>query len=108
MTQYAGRLEDRFRRVVADILSRLRRLESRTAAIDSGMPLHLLPAQIDPAYTSGDPKVLINGSATLSGPYGHLTSYTPAASDHVLIGPIPLTAQGGSVTNWVVLGKVTP
>lgn len=47
-----------------------------------------LPAVIDPAYASGDPQVLLNGSATLSDPHQHLASYTPVAGDPILAMPV--------------------
>jgi hypothetical protein len=80
---------------------RLTRLETRTAGIDSGMPLGLLPGVIDPAYTAGDPHVLVNGSATLTGPYQHLATYTPAAGDSVILAPV-----GGTLKAYVVMGKL--
>lgn len=80
---------------------RVAKLESRTAGIDSGMPLGLLPGIIDPAYTTGDPHVLVNGAAVLSGPYQHLASYTPAANDAVVLAPV-----GGSTKAYIVLGKL--
>lgn len=83
-----------------DMWARIRRLEARTAGIDSGFPLMALPAQIDPAYTSGDPKVLINGASTLSGPFQHLASYTPAAGDQVIIQPVVC------LRTYVILGKL--
>lgn len=106
MPAYPTSLPARFASDLARLFRRVRQLEARTAAIDSGWPLAALPGIINPAYTSGDPTVLVNGSATLTGPYNHLSSYTPAASDQVLLLPIPLTAQGGAVTNYVILGKV--
>ncbi len=107
MTAYPGNLKIRWPQDLAALMRRVRSLEARTAAIDSGMPLAMLPAQIDPAYSgTGDPQVYANGSTTLTGPYNHLASYTPTAGDLVLIAPIPLTAQGGSVTSYVILGKI--
>jgi len=105
VTVYAKPIDERYQAEVKALLARVKRLEQRTACIDSGMPVAALPAVIDPAYASGDPKALVNGSATLTGPYNHLASYTPAANDQVLVLPIPLTAQGGPVTSYVVLGK---
>jgi len=60
-----------------------------------------LPAQagvISPAYTSGNPMVTVGSDTTLTGPYQHLSSYTPAASDHVAL----LWVAG----TWIVLGKL--
>lgn len=106
MTAYAKTLADRFAAEMRAFRSRLTRLEQKTAGIDSGMPVALLPGIINPAYTSGDPKVLVNGSATLSGPFQHLASYTPAANDAVLLAPLPVTAGQGTGT-YVVLGRLT-
>lgn len=100
MTIYPKSLEQRFAGQLADMLRRLTKLESRTGAIDSGFPLAPLPAVIDPAYSSGDPHAYINGSAVLTGPYGHLASYTPAASDVVLVMPV------GVQQTYVVLGRM--
>jgi hypothetical protein len=101
VTLYPAPLEKRFQQTITQILQRLTRLESRTAAIDSGWPLAALPAVIDPGYTSGDPKAYINGSTTLTGPYKHLAAYTPAAGDSVLAMPV------GVQQTYVILGKLT-
>lgn len=106
MPDYARELTQRFAHQVNDLFARVRKLETRTSAIDSGMPLAVLPAVIDPAYSSGDPKAFINGSAALTGPYNYLASYTPAAGDAVLAVPIPLTAQQAGLTSYVIIGKV--
>lgn len=81
---------------------RLAKLESRTAGIDSGFPLGLLPGVISSSYTSGDPMVAVNGAAEATGPYKYLTSYTPAAGDSVILAPV-----GGSMKAYVVIGKVS-
>jgi hypothetical protein len=99
---YPSALEQRFAATLSAIQMRLTKLESRTSAIDSGFPLAILPAVIDPGYTSGDPKAYINGSSNLTGPYQHLAAYTPAANDQVAIAPI-----GGTSQAYVVLGKLT-
>jgi hypothetical protein len=80
--------------------SRLAKLESRTAGIDSGMPVALLPGVISSSYTTGDPMVLVNGAATATGPYKYLTSYTPVANDPVILAPV-----GGSMKAYIVIGK---
>ena len=98
---YPQPLEQRFAETLRAIQARLTKLESRTGAIDSGWPLAPLPAVIDSAYTSGDPKVYINGSSTLSGPYQHFASYTPAAGDAVLVLPV------GVQQTYIVLGKLS-
>jgi hypothetical protein len=101
VTLYPAPIDRRFAQVLAQIQQRLTRLESRTAAIDSGWPLAALPAVIDSGYTSGDPKAYINGSATLTGPYQRLASYTPAAGDAVLAVPV------GVLQTYIILGKLT-
>jgi hypothetical protein len=61
-----------------------------------------LPAQtgvISPSYTSGDPMVTVGSDATTTGPYQHLSGYTPAASDAVAL----MRAAG----TWIVLGKLS-
>lgn len=100
MTMYPVELSKRFAQTITQIQQRLGRLESRTAAIDSGWPLAALPAVLDPAYTSGDPKAYLNGAAVLTGPYQHLASYTPAAGDAVLAIPV------GATQTYVILGKL--
>lgn len=100
MTLYPPALEQRFSAAMADLQRRLTKLESRTAGIDSGFPLAVLPAVIDSGYTSGDPKAYINGATTLTGPYQHLASYTPAAKDQVLAIPV------GQLGTYVILGRL--
>lgn len=99
---YPVPLEKRHAQTMQQIKERLNRLESRTACIDSGFPLAALPAQIDPGYTSGDPKAYVNGSTTLTGPYQHLAAYTPAANDNVVVLPV-----GGASQTYIILGKPT-
>lgn len=107
MTAYPDSLQVRWASTLRDLLHRVRNLEVRTAGIDSGMPLGILPGVVDSGYTSGNPKVNVNGSGTLSGPYDYLASYTPAAGDAVIVAPIPVTGQsGGAVTAYIVLGKI--
>lgn len=105
MVAYPEELTRRFAGEIQRMQSAIRKLQQRTAGIDSGAPLAVLPAVIDPGYVSGDPKARINGSATLTGPYQHLAAYAPAAGDTVLVIPTPLTAP--SVTSYVILGKLT-
>ena len=56
---------------------------------------------IDPAYSgSGRPKVIFDGSATVSSKtYPYLSSYTPRANDRVILANV-----GGT---HVILGKIT-
>jgi hypothetical protein len=97
---YPADITRRFAQILTDVQRRLTKLETRTVAIDSGYPLAVLPATIDPAYVSGDPKAYINGSTTLTGPYQHLAAYTPAANDSVLALPV------GATQTYVILGKL--
>lgn len=88
MTMFPRELTQRFSQEIASLRKRIRKLESRTVILDSGWPVAALPAVIDSGYTSGDPKAYLNGSATLTGPYQHSASYTPAAGDSVLALPV--------------------
>ncbi|KJE26979.1 hypothetical protein LG52_12 [Geobacillus kaustophilus] len=55
---------------------------------------------IDPAYSSGRPKVIFDGSTTVSSKtYPYLSSYTPRANDRVILANV-----GGT---HVILGKIT-
>jgi hypothetical protein len=101
VTQYPPKLgSDRIAATLKGIQTRLTRLETRTGSIDSGFPVAVLPGVISSSYTTGDPMVVINGAATATGPYKHLTSYTPAASDSVILAPV------GPSRTYVVLGKL--
>lgn len=104
MPMYPAPLERRFAAVLEAIQVRLRKLESRTASIDSGFPMAALPGVVDSAYnstTGGDPKVYVNGSSQLTGPYKMLGSYAPAANDNVVLIPV-----SGSSQSYVVLGNI--
>jgi len=99
---YPRPLETRFAAQLHSMRQRLTKVETRTAAIDSGFPLAALPAVIDSAYGgSGDPMAYINGAAALTGPYQHLAAYTPVAGDSVLALPV------GALQTYIILGKVT-
>lgn len=100
MTMYPASLTNRFGQTLRAIQARITKLETRTASIDSGFPLAALPAVINPAYTSGNPTVYVNGATVLTGPYQYLSSYTPAASDSVLVLPV------GELQAYVILGKL--
>lgn len=55
--------------------------------------------KIDPAHTTGRPKIVFDGEITASGKqYPYLASYTPAASDRVILALV-----SGS---YIVLGKI--
>lgn len=98
---YPKPLDQRFAHSLQDLLRRITKLETRTGSIDSGWPLAALPAVIDSGYSgSSDPMAYINGASTLTGPYQHLTSYTPVAGDSVLALPV------GATQTYVILGKV--
>jgi len=54
---------------------------------------------IDPAYSSGKPKVMFDGETVVSAKqYPRLASYTPVASDRVLILSV--------ANSYVILGKI--
>lgn len=56
--------------------------------------------KIDPAYTTGRPKIVFDGETTASGKqYPYLSNYSPAANDRVI-----LAAVSGS---YVILGKIS-
>lgn len=42
-------------------------------------------AKIDPNYTSGRPRVIIEGESTLTSPKIYTKGYTPAAGDKVIL-----------------------
>lgn len=64
-------------------------------------PLFVL-GKIDPAYTSGRPKVVFDDdtSQTATGPYPYVSSYTPAADDRVLLARVGVSGK------YVILGKI--
>jgi hypothetical protein len=100
MTQYPPPMLQRFPATLKALQARVPKLETRTAGIDSGFPLAVLPGVIDPGNAgSGDPNVYVNGASTLTGPYQHLASYTPAAGDSVLLAPVEV------FQTYVILGK---
>jgi hypothetical protein len=102
VTQYPQKLGmERFQATMTGLLRRVAKLETRTAGIDSGFPLQMATGVIDPGYTSGDPQAYFNGASALSGPYQHLSSYTPTAGDTVLLAPV------GVLQAWVILGLLT-
>ena len=101
MTKYPDSLTSRFGATLQAMQRRITKLETRTGSIDSGFPLAVLPAVIDPAYSgTGNPNAYINGSATLTGPYGYLAAYTPVASDAVFVLPV------GVLQTYVIAGKL--
>lgn len=100
MTLFPSPIEQRHAAAMVAIRQDIRKLQTRTAGIDSGFPLMALPATIDPAYTTGDPHAFINGSTTLTGPYQHLASYTPVASASVVVLPVP------ALQTYIVLGSL--
>ena len=101
MTQYPSPFLARFSATLSALQKRVKKLETRTAGIDSGFPLMMLPGQIDPSFSgTGSPKVFVNGQTTLSGPFQNLASYTPVAGDAVLLAPV------GAMQSYVIIGKV--
>jgi hypothetical protein len=85
------------------LIRQVTKLQSRTAAIDSGFPLATLPGVISESYTgSGNPQVYVNGSSELSGPYAFLGTYKPVAGQAVLLQPV------GAQQTYVIAGSTTP
>lgn len=101
---YPAPLLQRFSATLKELQTRVGRLETRTAGIDSGFPLMVLLGVVNPAYTSGDPTVQVNGQVdsngnpVYSGPFQHLASYTPVAGDSVLLVPV------GALQAYVIIG----
>lgn len=105
MTTYPQKLGmERYKATMKALQADVAKLKTRTAGIDSGFPLMVLPAVIDSGYTvgSGNPQAYVNGAAALSGPYAFLAPYTPAAGDQVLLLPVP------ALKTYVIAGSVTP
>lgn len=98
MTTYPTHPEKWLASTMSTLLRRVTMLEQRTRNIDSGTLLQTITGVIDPAYVSGQPMVTITGAAALTGPYQRLVSYTPVASDLVLLIP--------SGSTYVVAGKL--
>jgi hypothetical protein len=90
MTNYPPTLDRRHAATLQDMQKRLKVVESRTMGIDSGQPLMHLPGVVSATYANdgSPPLVHVNGSATLTGPYQYLSSYTPTASDSVKLVPL--------------------
>lgn len=103
LTLYPKKLDDRFSAAMKQLQSDMRKLQTRTAAIDSGFPLAVLPGVIDSGYIpgSGSANAYINGSATLTGPYACAAGYAPVAGDSVLLAPV------GANQTYVILGSTT-
>lgn len=102
MTQYAKPLAQRAGHNFRDLWARVRKLEARTAGIDSGFPLMALPAVVV-AKQTGPPSTVtvnLNGSTTVSGPFEYLASYTPTVNDSVIALPIPASRT------YVILGAL--
>ena len=95
-------LERRFADTLKTLQARLRRLEARTAGVDSGFPLMALPTVIA-ATAAGPPATVtafLNGSLTATGPYSYLASYTPTIGDNVIALPLVGTRT------YVIIGAV--
>lgn len=70
----------------------------RNVSTSSADRPHLIGV-IDPAYTSGNPKVTFEGETTMSGKtYAYISSYYPIPSDRVVLAPLG--------TNYVIIGSV--
>lgn len=107
MTRYAPKLTDRFPAAMQQLQQDVAKLKTRTAGIDSGFPLMMLPGQIDPNWNgTGEPEVFVNGAATASGPFPLLAWYKPKAGDSVLL--LPVGAQQSYVVAGSYTGTITP
>jgi hypothetical protein len=84
---------------MAQMRADIRRLEVRTACIDSGWPLAMLPGVV--ASTTSGVMVYINGATTATGPLPYLASYSPTDGDNVLLAPM------GVQRTYVVIGVLT-
>lgn len=100
MTDYQPTLPNLFGAMIRDIVARLRDVELKAQRITSNATLYPAAGTVDPAYTSGLPKVTFDGVAGLSAAgYPYLASYTPAAGDRVLLAPLK--------DGYVIVGKST-
>jgi hypothetical protein len=97
VTTFPTHPDARLAAMLRQFQTRMTLLEQRTAVLD-GVPVQALIGMVDPDYTSGDPMVVLPGAADPSGPYLCLASYTPVASDLVLMIPTGDT--------YVVAGKL--
>lgn len=71
---------------------------TRNTVSSSADKPHLI-AIIDPAYTTGNPKVTFEGETTMSGKqYAYINSYYPIPGDRVVLAPLG--------TNYVIIGSV--
>lgn len=93
MTRPHAPLPRRAAVVASTLLARVQMLEAR---MDSSVPAQA--GVIDPGYSSGDPQVTVGDDDDLTGPYQHLSSYTPGAGDTVSLQWV----QG----TWVILGRL--
>jgi hypothetical protein len=91
MATFSLPLDARFVAFLRSLPGRITRLEQRTLMLDPGCYVVCYTGQIPGSYVSGDPTVVITGQSTATGPYQHLTSYTPHANDTVLLIPVGQT-----------------
>lgn len=80
-------LHTRFPDRLANLVGRLRLVESRTAVLDVGVLVCTRVGTIPGSYTSGQPTVQFAGQSAPTGPYPVLTGYSPAPGDTVLCVP---------------------
>ncbi len=100
MSSYQPELAQRFGATMKDALRRLRELELRTTRVDVARTLYAAKGTIDPAYTSGLPKVTFDGQTALSTVgYPYITAYTPAAGHRVLLVPLD--------DGYLIVGRAT-
>lgn len=73
--------------------------QAKAAATDPAAQKGNRLGTVDPAYTTGKPKVTLDGTTTLSAEgFSYLSSYTPTASDRVLLAPVGST--------YVIIGDI--
>ena len=99
---YPRPLQSRHAQATVQLQQAVSKLQTRTSMVDSGFPVAPLPAVIDHNFSgSGNPQVYANGATALTGPYGCLASYTPRASDSVILVPVP------AMNTYIVAGTTT-
>jgi len=72
------------------LVAAVKRLQAKTAFIETGCTMTSYIGTIPGTYTSGDPTVVL-ATGTVLGPLQHLKSYTPVAGDIVLVVPVGQT-----------------
>jgi hypothetical protein len=101
VSEYPPSLARMFPDLIRDMKRRLRDVELRTSPVNPTSMLYATTGIVDPAYSSGLPRVTLAGDSVLSAAgYPYLATYTPAASDVVLLLPL----RGSYVIGGRVIG----